>query len=264
MDIKLYSYLFGLFGTDGNVRRTQDNKHIYDLTLELVDKDIIDKIYISLPECSISERIRDTNFKKNYHSYVLYCHNKDFINWCEKNHFPLKDKTNSIAPPIGDYSESDFWRGVIDGDGSIGMKKNVIVPFISLTTASEQLKEAYNNYIYKLTNFKPNNKRNQRDNIYNITIHAEKAMTISHALYKNANIYIDRKYNKYLENCLWKEKDTTNKYHHKWSQQELNDLKELSNDDFIKKYPARTRAAVISKRSKLKKIEKEVMTNGNK
>lgn len=41
--LKLYSYLYGLFGTDGNVRRTEDN-HIYDLTLELIDEDIIDKI----------------------------------------------------------------------------------------------------------------------------------------------------------------------------------------------------------------------------
>lgn len=264
MDIKLYSYLFGLFGTDGNVRRTQDNNHIYDLTLELIDKDIIDKIYAALPDCSISERTRNTNFKNNYHSYILHCHNKEFINWCEKNGFPLKDKTNLIAPPSGEYSESDFWRGVIDGDGSIGMKKNIAMPFISLTTASEQLKEAYSNYIYKLTNFKPNNKRNQRDNIYNITTHAEKAMIISNSLYYNANIYIDRKYQKYLENCLWKRENTTNKYHYKWSQEELNDLRILSIDKFIQKYPARTRAAVISKRSKLKKIEKEVMINGNK
>ena len=36
--LKLYSYLYGLFGTDGNVRRTKDN-HIYDLTLELIDED---------------------------------------------------------------------------------------------------------------------------------------------------------------------------------------------------------------------------------
>ena len=28
MDIKLYSYLFGLFGTDGSVCRNKTNKHI--------------------------------------------------------------------------------------------------------------------------------------------------------------------------------------------------------------------------------------------
>lgn len=68
--LKLYSYLYGLFGTDGNVRRTEDN-HIYDLTLELIDEDIIDKINGVLPNCSKTERKRDTNFKKIF--IVIFC-----------------------------------------------------------------------------------------------------------------------------------------------------------------------------------------------
>ena len=261
MDIKLYSYLFGLFGTDGNVRRTQDNNHIYDLTLELIDKDIIDKIYISLPECSISERIRDTNFKKNHYSYILYCHNKDFINWCEKNNFPLKDKTNSITPPIGDYSESDFWRGVIDGDGSIGIKSKGKIPFISLTTKSELLKEAFCDYIYTITNFRPVCNRNIRDSVYNITIHGEKALQLSEVLYKDSKIYIDRKYQKFLDNSAWLQKERMGVPHRKWTPQEIKDLEILDNNQFHEKYPGRTLNAIKSKRMR---IEKEVMINGNK
>ena len=107
--LKLYSYLYGLFGTDGNVRRTEDN-HIYDLTLELIDEDIIDKINGVLPNCSKTERERDTNFKKNYHSYILHCHNQDFIQWCENNCFPIRNKTEQLSLPI-EYSEPNFYTG---------------------------------------------------------------------------------------------------------------------------------------------------------
>lgn len=253
MDIKLYSYLFGLFGTDGSVYRSKTNEHIYRLGLELIDKDIIDNICSKLEDCSQSERIRNTNFKEQYHTYILYCTNNEFINWCEKNGFPLFDKTNIIAPPIYEYSKSDFWRGVIDGDGSIGRKTATDEPFISLVTKSEALKDAFENYIEQITNFKPNNNRNKRDGVFNITIHGEKAVKLINTLYQNSNIYIDRKYQKYLENCNWKKPNTTNKYHHKWSSQELKDLTILSTGEFINKYPNRTRNAVYAKRSKLRK-----------
>ena len=261
MDIKLYSYLFGLFGTDGSVRRTNDGKHIYDLTLELIDKDIIDKIYNMLPNCSINERFRDTNFKKGYHSYILHCHNQDFILWCEQNNFPIKDKTNNMAPPIGNYSLSDFWRGVIDGDGSIGTKATDGQPFISLVTKSKSLKEAYCDYIYLLTGFKPTSNRNMRDNIFNITLHGEKALIISKNLYNNSILHIDRKYNKYIENSTWQKKSMKGIVRKKWTLEEVEDLQKMSNEDFHIKYPERTLVAIRNKR---KKIEKEVMENVNK
>ena len=253
MDIKLYSYLFGLFGTDGTVYRNKTNEHIYRIGLELIDKDIIDKISSQLDNCSQSDRIRDTNFKRQYHSYTLYCNDKDFINWCEFNGFPLFDKTTIIAPPKNSYSESDFWRGVIDGDGSIGRKTATNEPFISLVTKSEPLKNAFENYIKKITNFKPNNNRNKRDGVFNITIHGEKAVKLMNTLYQDSNIYIDRKYQKYLENCNWQKPNTTNQYHRKWSEQELQDLQKLSTDEFINKYPNRTRNAIYAQRRKLKK-----------
>lgn len=261
MNIRLYSYLFGLFGTDGNIRRNKDNKHIYDITLELIDKDILEKISDSIPNCSLSERNRDTNFKKDYHSYILRCHNKEVIQWCELNGMPLFDKTNVIAPPTGEYSESDFWRGVIDGDGSIGVKTVEQQPFISLVTKSEKLKEGFCDYVYKLTSFRPNIHRNKRDNVYNITIHGEKAQIISNTLYNNSIIYLERKYNKYLENQKWKKKNMKDVVRKRWTDEEVQDLLQLTNEDFHEKYPNRTLVAIKAKKRKLKK---EVMLNVNK
>lgn len=253
MDIKLYSYLFGLFGTDGTVHRNRTQEHIGYFQLELIDKDIINKICNKLNNCSQSERVRDTNFKKSYHSYTLYCNNKEFIQWCEFNGFPLKDKTNHIAPPLLNYSKPDFWRGIIDGDGSIGRKQATNEPFISLVTKSEALKNAFEEYIEEITGFRPRNQRNKRDGVFNVTIHGEKAVKLTEVIYQNSNIYIDRKYKKYLENRVWSKPDTTNKYHFKWSEQELQDLLTLSIEEFIAKYPNRTRNAIYAKRRRIKK-----------
>lgn len=251
MNKKLYSYLFGLFGTDGNVKRTSDNNHISSLVLELIDQDIIEKIANILPDCSISERTRNTNFKKNYHSYILYCHNKEFLSWCEENNFPLQDKTNIINIPK-EYEEKDFWRGIIDGDGSLGMKTIEEQPFINLTTKSEFLKEAYCDFIYKTTNFRPKCNRNKRDNIYNITLHGEKAIKILKTIYEDADIYINRKYNTYLSLLSWKKKERKGIIKKPWSLEEEKDLLTLSQEDFIIKYPNRTLVAIKAKKRRLK------------
>ena len=249
--LKLYSYLYGLFGTDGNVRRTEDN-HIYDLTLELIDEDIIDKINGVLPNCSKTERERDTNFKKNYHSYILHCHNQDFIQWCENNCFPIRNKTERLSLPI-EYSEPDFWRGVIDGDGSIGLKNVEQQPFLSLATKSELLKEGFCDYIHKLTGFRPNVNRNKRDNIFNITLHGEKALLVLSDIYKDAEIYINRKYNSYLQIKDWKKQNLKGVKRLPWSKQETEDLLILPQEEFIKKYPTRTLCAIKAKKTKILK-----------
>lgn len=253
MNIKLYSYLFGLLGTDGTVYYNSNKTHISGYHLELIDKDILDKIALLIPNCTQSERIRDTNFKKNYHSYLLTITDKEFAHWTEINGMPLQDKTNNITPPLNEYSESDFWRGVIDGDGSIGMKKVEQQPFISLVTRSESLKNSYADYIYRLTGFKPTCNRNKRDGVFNLTLHGEKALIIANALYNNANIYIDRKYQNYLQIKDWKKKSMKGVVRKKWSAQEEADLLLMSNEEFYNKYPNRTLVAIKGKRQRMKK-----------
>lgn len=253
MDIKLYSYLFGLFGTDGTIYRNRTNTHIYRLGIELIDKDILEKIVTSLPDCTTGERVRDTNFKQEYHSYILYCNNKEFIKWCEEAGMPLHDKTNTITLPTKEYSKTDFWRGVIDGDGSIGSKTIDKQPFINLTTKSESLKENFCDYINEITGFCPNIHRNKRDNIYNITIHGEKAQKICKNIYTDANIYLDRKYQSYLKMLSWHKKDMHGIVRKKWTKAEETDLLQMTDEEFHKKYPTRTLVAIRGKRNRMKK-----------
>ncbi len=250
---RIYSYLFGLFGTDGWIRYNNLGKP-KQIEIELIDKDILNKIEKELNTCNQRERLRDTNFKNNYHSYILECRDNKLIEWLISNGFPTEDKTNNISTPNFDYDEPSFWRGIIDGDGSIGMKNVINQPFVNLTTKSENLKESFCDLIECLTNFRPKINRNKRDNIYNITLHGEKALKILNYIYQNNDIYLDRKYNIFLEIKDWKKLPTQKGVpRKKWTEEEVNYLINHTNEEFIVKYPNRTPLAVRTKRQKLKK-----------
>jgi len=116
--------------------------------------------------------------------------------------FPQENKTAEAAPPTCDYDINAFWRGVIDGDGSLGIRKTSKgghEGFLSLSTQSEKLKDAFCEYLHSITKETYNPQRNKRDNIYNIGCGMSSSKKICDKMYGNATIYLDRKYKKYLE-----------------------------------------------------------------
>ena len=106
------------------------------------------------------------------------------------------------CPPSVDYSEIDFQRGFIDGDGSIGITSQNI-PFISLVTDSDKIKISYLDFLYRTYGLKKKSSRNKRDNAYNIMVTNEVAVQMAKDLYLNSDLYLDRKYKKALELQSW-------------------------------------------------------------
>ena len=253
--LQLYSYLYGLFGADGSVKLNNKN-NIIGLVLEIneKDKDIIYAIESLLNDSSVSYRTRDTNFKKDYSSITLHCHDKNFLAYCENNGFPKVDKDKNINIPLI-YSEPDFWRGVIDGDGSIGSKKVDNQPFVNLTTNSDYLKESFCDLIQKITKFRPKCNRNKRDNIYNITLHGIKALKILQYIYQDAEIFLLRKYEKYQSVASWQKKNMAGIKRQLWSKEEEDDLFKLTIQEFMQKYPNRTLVAIRGKKNKILKMK---------
>lgn len=202
------SYIYGLLLADGNIYLSKDKERMVDnrgrvsLEVNSKDKDIVIKLFQLIPNSSIRERTRDTNFKKNYTSCCFSNHQQSFRQWLFDCGFPEQNKTVEACPPQVDYSKIDFWRGFIDGDGSIGITSQNI-PFISLVTDSDIIKTSYLDFLSETYGLKKKSSRNKRDNAYNIMVINEAAVQMAKDLYLNSELYLDRKYKKAIELQSW-------------------------------------------------------------
>ena len=198
------SYIYGLLITDGNLSLLERNRGKVSLEVNSKDRDIIEKLFKIIPNSSISERTRDTNFKENYKTCSFTNTRLDFRKQLIEWGFPTENKTLEANIPKVKFSELDFWRGAIDGDGSIGFIKEGN-PFISLVTKSEFLKNSFCKFLKEKYGIVKNINRNARDNVFNITIKNEEALLIAKDLYlsNNCQLYLNRKYNAAKEIQQW-------------------------------------------------------------
>lgn len=198
-----FSYLFGLFQADGNLYEQSRNRGRLSLEILKRDEQIILILMKQIEFNSfVSYRSRTTNF--GFGEYVkLSIYDRSFREKMKSLGFPVGKKDELIAPPIGEsFEERDYIRGIIDGDGSLGLTGNGF-PFISLVTKSEAIKEYYINYIYRITNKMKNISRNKRDNVYNIMVNKEDAQKIVSDIYYDNCICLERKRNKSKEVLNW-------------------------------------------------------------
>ncbi len=242
------SYLFGLLMSDGNLYLTNTKGKV---TLEVAekDRDIIEKLFNLVPNSNINSRLRDTNFKKEYQSFIWSNCQKEFRENLIHNGFPVKDKTNNACIPNGEYSISDFWRGIYDGDGSIGFTKDG-EPFISLVTKSENLKNELLKLLKTHFNITKNLKRNTRDKVYNITLKNEDALLLSSFLYKDSSLFLNRKYDNFLNIMKWERiKEKSNR--RSWTKEEDGYILSHSIEESII-YLNRTKSSIKNRKTRLK------------
>lgn len=190
------SYVFGILVTDGNLFLSTRNRGRVQLEISKKDEDLVDKLVQMIPFSTKVSRTRSTNFSKSETNYVSFRNYRlEFRKKLVDNGFPIKDKTLNASTPLCEYEENSFWRGVIDGDGSVGItKKNE--PFVSLVTKSENLKNKYLEFLHKKFGITKNVNRNKRDNVYNIVVKNKNARDLVDLLYNNKEIHLNRKYDK--------------------------------------------------------------------
>lgn len=208
------SYIYGLLITDGSMNISNIESYSGNIQLEVSakDRDIVDKLCNIVPYSTKRERTRNTNFSNNYHSVSFNISRQYFIKELIDFGFPIENKTDNTRPPIVEYDKNAFWRGVLDGDGSIGIRHESngnLKAYLSLTTKSEVLKEAFCEYLSSITGQQYNPQRNKRDNIYNIGSAGYAACKVLKEIYKDCTIYLNRKYNKYLECLQWEKEQQT-------------------------------------------------------
>ncbi|BAZ48777.1 hypothetical protein NIES4103_13870 [Nostoc sp. NIES-4103] len=107
-----------------------------------------------------------------------------------------------IKPPSCNFSRVDYFRGLIDGDGSIGLtSKNI--PYLSLVTSSSYIAVEYLEFINQMTGKAKTSNRNTRDNVYNIVVYKEDAQILARHLYYDSCLALPRKLIKAVEVLNW-------------------------------------------------------------
>lgn len=198
------SYLFGFVLADGSLNLYTQNRGRVQIELDYKDKEILEKIYHRFYYQSyLKSRVRQTNFKKEYKTIIWSCHQLIFREQLLKLGYPAENKIKLVDVPTSKYNKAAFWRGYIDGDGSIGTTKSD-EPFISLTITSNNLANEYLKFLKDEFNIIKIINKNKRDNVYNIMVKNEDALSVGNYIYENSTIQMDRKYRKYLEFKDWK------------------------------------------------------------
>lgn len=188
IDCSKKAYWVGFLYADGWVSKytvgvelsEKDESHLRELANEISYSD------------DLRRRTRELNGKE-YNMVSLYLHSKEMADsLCSLGYmgdFPLNNISKSF--------HRDFWRGVVDGDGSLCWWGDY--PRLDLTNTQETC-EKYSNFCSKETG-KEVNVHEQR-NSYQVSLFSHDAVDMAETLYNDSEIYLPRKKKIYVD---WKE-----------------------------------------------------------
>ena len=206
------AYLFGFLQADGHLSQGTGNKGKLTVELQENDQDILKQFQKLFPVYS-SIRFREREILFNGYQYPHY---KTSI-WTLCNHdireslnnlgLPYGKKNTVVSPPKVQFSAPDYFRGFLDGDGSLGITGEG-VPFLGWSTNSAALNEAIVNFITSVTGKQKTVNPNKRDKMYNPTVWKEDAQKIATCLYYDGCMALKRKTDKAKEVTDWVRPDT--------------------------------------------------------
>lgn len=201
------SYILGLLYADGYV----GDEHFNNIVLQLKDREIIEKVADAIEYDGIIRKSKKGGFDYSKEGYVLNISSQEMAQDLRSiGLYPNKSLTLADLPNIADDLFRHFVRGYFDGDGSIilskhtsyhwvggGMKKYEY-PSFSFTLLSTET--FLLNMIQKM-NIKHYKVRNTKtDKIKEIRINAKcEFENLFNYLYGDSTIYLQRKYEKWLE-----------------------------------------------------------------
>ena len=203
IDTEEKAYWLGFMYADGYVISA---KNAIGLSLSITDKSHIEKFLNSL-ESNNKVSIYHNNIGKEYCRIIIHSSKikDDLI-----RHGCLEHKTfNLTFPDIRNDLIHHFIRGYFDGDGSLS-KHKVKYGYthrFRLCGTSSFLKSVLNYIGFSNTRLNKRHKDRDNDN-YDIDIGGNiQVLNIMEYLYKDSNIFLDRKYNRFVDlKSLYSEK----------------------------------------------------------
>lgn len=204
IDTEEKAYWLGFTYADGWISKQKYGDY-YGLTLSTDDSEHLYKLKKSMNSTyEIHHYVSDTAYKKETKYSVYKVCSKKIVSDLIKNGV-YENKTNIVnAPPDLDNSlVPSFIRGYFDGDGSFyhyvsNQNKNIYGVKI---LGTEDLLDFINSYVFKELGFRINRyyKREEHQTVSSYELIGRKRCeSFLDLIYKDASIYLDRKYEKYI------------------------------------------------------------------
>ena len=186
------SYILGLMYSDGNLSK---DSNTFTIGLKKEDKYLLEVI---------SKLVKNnTIVKESSNAFIFYGTNKkiynDLLHW---GLYPNKSLTLTVHPDL--VYNADFWRGMIDGDGSVSFsKKGLSVNLCGTQDVCENFK-AYCKSIGIVSNAKV---RKIQKNLFAYSVWSNNAILLYKNIYSNVenNLLLLRKQKIFLKHNLLKD-----------------------------------------------------------
>ena len=193
LTIPEHAYMFGFLQADGHLYKTTRNRGRLQVELQEADGHILTEFAKLIPcHCTLTKRTRKTNFAAEHRSVILRVYNRTFRSELESLGMISGAKSAQVSTPRVNFSKADYFRGLLDADGSLGLTGNAF-PFVSLVSMSEAMTLGYVQYIKEVTGKLKSPSRNKRDGVFNIVVFKEDAQAVVSAVYYDGCLALTRK-----------------------------------------------------------------------
>lgn len=207
IDTEEKAYWLGFLIADGYITK-RDNSYKIGIALSSCDINHLEKLNNSLKSNYPIRTYEATknSYSNNSYSRLIYSSEIMFKDLLKYNF--VEHKTNILNPPSKELLNnftSDFIRGYFDGNGSIAhtnTEKSNSYAFKLVST--KEFLDFVNEFIKEQLGFsaKKYYKRKDHQKVMSLEFGGNiKTQKILDLLYKDANLYLDRKYKRYLDLC---------------------------------------------------------------
>lgn len=207
IDTEEKAYWLGFLIADGYITK-RENSYKIGVALSSCDIGHLEKLNKSLNSNYPIRTYEATknSYSNNNYSRLIYSSKIMFDNLLKYNF--VEHKTNILNLPdvnLLNGFTSDFIRGYFDGNGSIAHTNTELNNSYAFKLVStKNFLDFVNNYIKEKLGFSANKyyKRKDYQEVMSLEFGGNlKTQKILDLLYKNATIYLDRKYQRYLDLC---------------------------------------------------------------
>jgi DNA-binding transcriptional regulator WhiA len=214
IDSEEKAYWFGFIFADGSISVSNTGQHFLQIKLKSTENLFLEKFTDFID----TDKPVSFGFSSNRFGDVEYCYvsisSKKIVEDLVSNGLQFRKSNIALFPNIKDSLVHHFIRGYIDGDGSFfpakGGKRSKTYSLGFSILGTEQFLSVLNSYLpFSLPLYKE--KRTEHTYYLSTAIGLDKAKVLFEFLYLDANIYMDRKINVFIE--YFKQK-TFNDYNH--------------------------------------------------